>query len=453
MGRRGVAGLVIVILVAAAMVFPPTAIAEADWRALVLALGAIAFWALAILPEDITGLAFFAAATVLAVAPTDVIFAGFHAAAVWLVFGGLIIGAAVASTGLDRVLALRFRPLFEGSYTRCLALSVLMAITLAFLVPSTMTRVILLVPVVAALAEELGYAKGSNGYLGLVLATILASYYPAVAILPATVPTVALVGAVDAVYDVRLTYAALLWTHGLVLGVLKALLIVVVLARLFPAPAPRAPEPATAPDADPRRPRLALVMAAALALWATDALHGISPAWVALATGVLLVLPRLGVLAPGELQTKVNLRPGFYVAAILGVGALVAHTGLGTDAVEVLAASGWLAPGNDLANTLVLAAAALATGALATMPAIAAVLVPIAGDVATATDLSLDAIFKAYVLGYATAFLPYQVPPMIVGLGLAGIGIAAAARATLTIAALSLALLWPLALAWWWLVG
>ena len=423
-----------------------------EQRALVVALAAIAFWALAILPEDLTALVFFAAAMLLAVAPAEVVFSGFHSTAVWLVFGGLIIGAAVSAVGLDHAIAHRFRPLFRGSYARCVALTVLLAIALAFLVPSTMTRVILLVPVVAALADELGYGEESNGRTGLLLAAILASYYPAVAILPAAVPTVALVGAADAIHDVRLTYGAFLATHGPTLGALKAVLLTLVVVRLLPATTPRAAAP-DAVAAHPARPRLAVMMAAGLVLWATDALHGISPAWIALALGVLCVLPGIGVLDPSDLQKKVNLRPAFYVAAILGVGAVLAESGVGTVAVDALAARGWLAPGRDVLNTLVLAVAALATGAMATMPGIAAVLVPIAGDIAEATGLDLEAVFRAFVLGYSTAILPYQVPPMVVGLGLAGISIATAARVTLVLAALSFVVVWPSTLLWWWLIA
>jgi hypothetical protein len=272
-----------------------------------------------------------------------------------------------------------------------------------------------------------------------------------VTILPAAVPTVALVGAAEALHGERLTYAVFLASHGPVLGVLKAVLIVVVLVWLFPADAPRPPA-LRAVETDRRRPRLTMMMVAGLALWATDTLHGVSPAWIALALGVLCVLPGWGVLAPADLQRKVNLRPVFYVAAILGVGAVVASTGVGSDAVRALAAAGWLAPGRDVLNALVLATGALATGAVATMPGIAAVLVPLAGDAAEATGMSLDAVLRAYVLGYSTAFLPYQVPPMIVGLGLAGVSVGAAARATLALALVSVVVAWPLALLWWRLV-
>lgn len=450
--RRALAGLTLAGAALAAMSWVPDGLAPVDWRAVVVALAAIAFWALALLPEDLTGLAFFAAAMVLAVAPAEVAFAGFHSPAVWLVFGGLVLGVAVAATGLDRVVAQRFRPLYHTSYARCVAVTVALAIALAFLVPSTMTRVLLLVPLIKALAEDLGYAEGSSAHTGLMLAAILGTHFPAVTILPATVPTVALVGAAGSLFDLELTYASFLLVHGPVLGLGKAALLVVVVTRLFPGGAPGAIPAAEVAD-DPRRDRLLWLVGAALALWATDALHGIAAAWIALAAGVVCLLPKVGVLVPADLQTKVNLRPVFYVAAILSVGAVLDHTGIGGDMIAALAEGGWLVPGRDLVNTVVLAVAGTTTAALATMPGIAAILVPVAGDIAVATGLTLDGILRALVLGYSTAFLPYQVPPVLVGLGVAGVGIGAGAKAMLWLAGLSILLLWPASLIWWTVVG
>jgi di/tricarboxylate transporter len=450
--RRSLAGIVIALGALMAMPWVPEGLTPADWRAVVVALAAIAFWALAILPEDLVGLTFFAVAMVLAVAPAEVTFAGFQSPAVWLVFGGLVLGVAVTTTGLDRVIAQRFRPLYRTSYGRCVAVTVALAIALAFLVPSTMTRVLLLIPIMKALAEDLGYAEGTSAHTGLMLAAIIGTHFPAVTILPATVPTVALVGAADSLFGAHLTYASFLLVHGPVLGLGKAVLLVLVVTRLFPGRPPGAVPPVEVAD-DPRRGRLRWLVVAALALWATDALHGIAAAWIALAVGVVCLLPRIGVLVPADLQTKVNLRPVFYVAAILSVGAVLDHTGIGGDVVATLAAGGWLQPGRDLVNTVVLAAAGLTTAALATMPGIAAILVPVAGDISQVTGLSLDTILRALVLGYSTAFLPYQVPPVLVGLGVAGIGIAVASRAMIILAGLSILFLWPLSLLWWALIG
>src|SRR3546814_14562404 len=92
-----------------------------------------------------------------------------------------------------------------GVVTVCLALG--------FLMPSTMSRVILLLPIVLALAERLGYPDGSRGRTGLVVAVGFGSYFGPVAILPATVPTNVVTGAADVFYGVPLQYFYWLLIH------------------------------------------------------------------------------------------------------------------------------------------------------------------------------------------------------------------------------------------------
>jgi hypothetical protein len=70
-----------------------------------LILLAIGWWATGALPFHLTSLTLFLLATVLEVAPPRVVFAGFASSALWLVFGGLVIGNAVQATGLGRRLA------------------------------------------------------------------------------------------------------------------------------------------------------------------------------------------------------------------------------------------------------------------------------------------------------------------------------------------------------------
>ena len=61
-------------------------------RGSALVLFAMGFFATGVMPEFVTGLAFFAVASLIAVAPADVIFAGWSSTALWLTFGGLIVG-------------------------------------------------------------------------------------------------------------------------------------------------------------------------------------------------------------------------------------------------------------------------------------------------------------------------------------------------------------------------
>ena len=108
------------------------------------------------------------------------------------------------------------------------------AVGLAFLMPSTTGRVLLLMPIVLAVADRLGFAPGSNGRIGMVLTVAAASYMPPTTILPANIPNSVLLGAASSLYGINLSYGAYLLLHFPVLGLLKTVVLVWLVCRLFP---------------------------------------------------------------------------------------------------------------------------------------------------------------------------------------------------------------------------
>ena len=412
----------------------------------------IGFWATRSLPEHLTALLFFLSCMLLEVAPAAVVFSGFSATAFWLVFGGLVLAVAVERTGLGARVAAVLLDQVDRDYRRLVAGLVGVALVLAFLVPSTMARMLMLVPLVTALADRLGFAPGSKGRAGMVLATALGTYTLAVGILPANVPNMVMAGAVETVHGVTLQYGPYLWLHFPVLGLVKALVLIWLVGWLFgdrPSGEAAAERPPMTPDAW----RLAAVLALTLLLWATDFQHGVSPAWVALAAAVVCLMPGVRLVPPGDFAAKVNFGSLFYVGGVLGIAAVVNHSGFGAVLSRDLQAWLPLAPGADVANYGGLVLLATAVGMIATMPGVPAVLTPLAGDLAAATGWPLDAVLMTQVVGFATVVLPYQVPPVMVALALAGVRLADAIRLCLVLAVVSLIGLVPLNYIWWQLIG
>src|SRR3546814_8786458 len=70
--------------------------------------------------------------------------------------------------GLGESLARMLVARIGRSYLTVLAGLALGCIGLSFLMPSVMGRVLLLVPIVVALSDSLGYAEGSRGRAGIV---------------------------------------------------------------------------------------------------------------------------------------------------------------------------------------------------------------------------------------------------------------------------------------------
>ena len=102
----------------------------------------IGLWATSSLPEHLVAIIFFVAAILLSVAPQSVVLSGFLSTALWLVFGGLVLGVAVQRTGLGSWLASGVVDRIGTSYASVIAAVVIGNVILGFLVPSAMARAV-----------------------------------------------------------------------------------------------------------------------------------------------------------------------------------------------------------------------------------------------------------------------------------------------------------------------
>ena len=91
-------------------------------------------------------------------------------------------------------------------------------------------------------------------------------------------------------------------------------------------------------------------------------------------------------------------------------------------------------------------------GVVATNPAQPALLTPLAGEFAQAAGWPIKAVLMTIAVGFNMMVLPYQVPPAVIGMRIAGIGLRAALGVTLPLAAIGVALL-PIDYLWWRLIG
>ena len=188
---------------------------------------AIALWSTAVIPSVMGSLVFLLVAVVLAVAPPEVVFSGFRRRYLF-VLGGVVIGLGVKvrlGHPLDKPVS--GIPAISG------VVYSIAAFMLAWIVPSASARVALLVPIMIALSEGLGFKKGSKGQTGLVLASAMGTMTPAFGILPANVPNMALFGAIESIHGIRLTYGEYLLLNFPVLGIGALVLYPLVIGVLF----------------------------------------------------------------------------------------------------------------------------------------------------------------------------------------------------------------------------
>ncbi|BCI70121.1 citrate transporter [Sphingomonas paucimobilis] len=413
-----------------------------------LTIATIGLWANARLPEYLTALLFFAAAMVLAIAPAEVVFSGFLSAAFWLVLSGFVLGVAIRKVGLADRTARLLAAHLSDSWPRMVGGVILLTYLLAFVMPSNMGRITLLMPVVMALADRTGLVEGSRGRIGLALAVGFGTFQLSASILPANVPNLVMAGAAERAYGVHLTYLSYLVLQAPILGILKGLILTVCIVRLFPA----APLPST--DVEKAKPwsiaerRMALVLGVTLLFWMTDAWHGIQPAWIGLAAACFCLLPGVGFLNSDEFAAEVNIRTCLYIAGILGLAAVVVNSGLGNTIGKALLPWLPLDPASPGASLATLAALPTLLNFIVTANGVPALFTPLARSLAEGSGMPLLTVLMLQVIGYATPLLPYQASPIVVAMGMEKVPARDGLRLCLTMAVATFGLLLPLYYAW-----
>ncbi|PWG64670.1 sodium:sulfate symporter [Spiribacter halobius] len=441
---------------AAVLLAPPVWLPDGTAATAALMLVTIGLWASGIVSEALASLLFFLAAMLFAVAPAEAVFAGFGASAFWLIFAGLVLSLAIRHTGLGERIAGGLLTRAPRSYPLLVTASVVVGTVFAFLMPGSMGRIVLLVPIALAVADRAGFAAAARGRFALVLGVVFGTHLTSFAILPANVPNVVWASAVEAQHGFQVGYLEYLWWHFPVLGLLRAALLVALLLWWLPdrlSDDQAHDTPATPPgEAAAGERQLAAVLLAALALWATDFAHGIAPAWVALAAACYCLLPPTR-LTPERPYAALDVGPLLFVAGVLGLGETLARSGLGEAAFAQLLPLLPLSPGADTLNFGVLGLGSALLGVFTTLPGVPAVASPLAPAIAGATGWPLEAVLVTLTVGYATFLLPYQAPPILVGGRLGGVPWGVLTRFTLGYAAVSTLLVFPLQYLWLHLVG
>lgn len=445
---------VITVAAIAVAMLPAPAGAPRAMMGFAIVLASVAIWATAVLPTFVAGLIFFAVAFASGVAPPLALLSGFWSNAAGLVIGGFIIGAAAERSGLGRYIARRLMQRLLSSYPRSV-LGVLAGTgALSFLLPSTMGRLAITLPIVMAVAKEAGYAAGSNGYIGLIATAVAGNFMTSYAILPGNLTNVIALGAIEGIYGPQIKYAEYLLLCGPVLGLVKGLLFWICVVVLLPASAPAmAPTSLQPPPLSRAARRLGIVLAITILLWATDFIHGVKPGAIAVGAGLLCLLPPVALANLRESFDLNKLTAILFLAVVLGVATILTHSGAGAITAELISR---LVPLEGRSAAFGFAAVSVLS-ALVAIPATVvgsiAILNPVLGGIAGATDLPIKAGLIAEITGLQIIFFPYQTVPIMVGLAMGGVEARSVLRLLVPLALASLVIILPLQIVWLKLIG
>ena len=420
-------------------------------RAAALTILTISLWATGVTAEFKAALLFFTLAMLFAVAPADVTFAGFGAGATWLIFSGLVIGVGVHTSGLGISIALRLSSIFGGGYSRTIVGILLVTLVLGFIMPSSMGRVVLMMPIAIALAKEMGYEPNSRGYVGVTLAAGFGCFFMPFGILPANIPNVVLHGIVEEQFGFSLIYGEWFALHFPLLSVLKVFVLWGLIMFLFPAKSMSDHKLKDIPPMSPVEWRLLCILLAAVVGWATDFIHHISPAWIGMLAAMLFMVPRLGNVTSADFA-KINFSVLFYVAAILGLGAMVNHSGLGSTMADNLISV--LPLGHDtFQDFMTISFTGMAIGTLTAAVGVPVLLTPLAESLAAGSEFSLKAVLMMQALSFSTPYLVYQSAPIVVAMGMAGVRLVDGTKLIALLAIVTAIVIFPLSFFWWQFLG
>lgn len=446
------AGAAALVLLAVGLAAPLPWLTPPERAALGVTLFALVLWTAQPVPVEVSSLAVLLLLPAAGLLDFAGAFAPFAGATVWLVFAGMVLSLMLTETGLGHRWAQACVPLFaRGGPVRLVAGLHALGLAAAFLVPSGVVRVLLLMPVGQALCRALDpQARDPELPTTVTLSLLCGTYFGGCGVLTGSVPNLVVAGQLEAVTGRVLYWGEwLLWMFPVLGGLRTAVCIAVVWSlwgrHLRPWSALPAPGPAGARP--PGQRRTMLLLALGVALWATDVLHGLAPVYVGLGLALAAVTPRWGPLTPGHLR-QANFPFLFYLAALFGIGAALDGTGFNGRVVHTALG---LAPaeGHWLARHLALAAAALPLDFLMDIAAVGAVATPSLLQAGAAAGLDPVAAAFSVAMAVTVAFLPYQAAPCMVALGFGLVRPRALAAAMLLVSGVSTLVLFPLNVLYW----
>lgn len=408
----------------------------------------IGLWLFRAVPDYVAALLFFAMVPALGLATPTIVFSGFMSGGLWLALAGFIIGAAIGRTGLARRLAACILSTTKGSYPRLVMASVLVGGLLCFIAPSAVARIFMLLPVMTALADELGFEHGSNGRSGLILAASIGTVVPSFTILPSIIANLIMAGTAERLYGISFTYAGYFLANFPVLGGLTTLALPFVICLSLPDRARSAYRPARRQTLSGSERTLLVILLTVLGVWLLDFWHGISPAWVALAGAAFCVAPRFGPAREIPLSECVNVAIWLFIAAMMGAGAMISHTGFGLIVANEMIDFVGLEAGRDAFNYAALIAIGMGVTLLGTVLGAPAIMTPLAQMLADATGLPLETVVLLQVPSWMFFPFPYQFPALVAVMAIGGVAMRQVLKVLLGFMLFGVAVAIPLQYLW-----
>ena len=405
--------LAALILLSGWVVAPPEGLSLSGWRAVVLLAAAVPVLATEALPEGVLALLLCAAWVVGGVARPEIALKGFASTSWILVVSVLAVGSAIAASGVLYRLALWIVAHSKGGFAGQVAALSLAGVVMGPAVPNATGRVTIIAPALKELVEALGYAPGSVAAVGLSMATLI-GFGQMVGVFLTSSTTAVLVFAVLPPESRRgLTWLTWAYYAAPANAILFIGLVATILLLYRSSAAADHTERRSSLDLQrallgrpARRERIALAVGAALVIgFATEPLHGVNAAWVAVLA--LAVLAATGVLNAATLR-DVNWSFALLFGMLVGISDVFSSTRVDQWAARAIAASAGGLTADRALFVLVLTLSCFVVSLVLRWQAAAPLMTIALAPVASAAGIHPLIVGLVALIACNTFFLPYQ---------------------------------------------
>ncbi|RXJ90928.1 sodium:sulfate symporter [Arcobacter sp. CECT 8983] len=422
-----------------------------DLILITLILSTIVYWATNLIPLYFSSLIFLFTCLVFALSPKEIIFSGFSSSAFWLVFSGMLIATAIKNVNLSNRFSNFFSIINNISYLKLLSVISIFCIAFSFLMPSSVVRVVLLVPLAITIAKAFGFEENDKGYIGILLTFILCTSIPAFTVLPANVPNMILSGLTKEIYDFELLFSHYLLSNFFVLGLLKNIIIVALIYLFFKDEIKHNKLEKDTSSFSKNEKIVMITLSIMLLFWLTDFIHKISPSVIAMIGVLFLAYPSINIIKSKDINS-INFSSLIFVAAIISLGSIVANNEFIKEGL--LGIINLYTPSEyELIDYIKITTLMSLSGTIITQPTIPAIYTPIAEHLSNISSFSLNEIFMMQVAAFSNIYFPFQAPPLAVGLALSGMKQKYMIKVILLLAIITITFLYPLEFYWMRYIG
>ncbi len=415
-------GMVLGIAICLAIWFMPAqpGLKREGQQCLALSLLAVVWWATGVAHPGFTSLLLLMAWVLTKTAEPAVVFRLWSNPMIFLPVAGFLIAGAVEGSGLGKRIAYGFILRFVKSFKTIIIAAYVLGFLLSIMIPHPWPRSFMIMSVMAVIIKATNLPAKHAANIGL-------------AVFAGSVPTSLILLTGDAMLNVvamnfggaQASWLKWLWYMG-VPGVVACVLTCMLQIFLFKAPTDfkvnkdEIKTQLTALGNFTRKEKTVMFwVALAVVFWATDSIHKIHPAWVALGCVIAMSLPRIGdIFGPAD-WAKVNMGTMFFLTAALGIGMVGGATGMNSwVAAQVLPSS---IPTNMFVFALLITGVTIAIHAvLGSALAVMGIVTPTVVAYTAAHAAGINPLVPALLVYTATAghfFLPFHHMNVLVGVG------------------------------------